>query len=146
MTQTDKTPRQRWMQVLARAGRDLLAYREALLALPHADIRAPQAGMVMVRGRAGGTGAAFNAGEAVVCRCVVRMDDGKLGHAYVLGRDLLVARLAAIADGALQGADSARWQTQLLAPLQQAQQARQAQRRSEVAGSKVDFFTMVRGD
>ena len=41
---------------------------------PHARLRGPETGLVMVRGRAGGGGAPFNLGEMTVTRCTVRAE------------------------------------------------------------------------
>ncbi|MDB5411691.1 MAG: hypothetical protein JWR10_26 [Rubritepida sp.] len=72
-------------------------------ALPaHRVIRGPEIGLTMLRGRAGGDGAAFNLGEATITRCSVSLDDGTLGHCWRLGRDRRAAELAALIDAALQ--------------------------------------------
>ena len=138
--------RQEWMQVLARAGQDLHAYSELLEQSPFQFIRAPETGMVMVRARMGGTGQAFNAGEMTVTRCVVRLSDGQLGYSYLAGRDKKSALLAALADAHLQGEQSSDWHRQVIQPLQKQQVKRRAQREQAVATSRVNFFTMVRGD
>lgn len=144
--QSTMTRRQEWMQILAKAGQDLLQYQAQIDGLQYEYIRAPEAGMVMVRGRAGGTGQAFNVGEVTVSRCVVRLADGNMGYSYVLGRSLLQAELAAVVDGMLQSASGAQWFEQIIVPLKEAQQLKRQQREQEVVGSKVNFFTMVRGD
>ena len=59
-------------------------------------LRRPETGLVMLRGRAGGTGQAFNLGEASVTRCSVRLSDGQVGTGYVLGRDQRKAELVAV--------------------------------------------------
>ncbi|TGV10408.1 phosphonate C-P lyase system protein PhnG [Alcaligenaceae bacterium 429] len=146
MEQNTVSTRQHWMKVLSRAGKALLPFQEQLLATPHEFIRAPETGMVMVRGRAGGTGMAFNVGETTVSRCVVRLSNGCEGYSYVLGRHMLVAKLAAIADALLQGEQQAHWLSTLIQPLEQAQQQARHAHQQDVATSKVDFFTMVRGD
>ncbi|MGG4604179.1 phosphonate C-P lyase system protein PhnG [Paenalcaligenes sp. Me131] len=146
MEQNTVSTRQHWMKVLSRAGKALLPFQEQLLATPHEYIRAPETGMVMVRGRAGGTGMAFNVGETTVSRCVVRLTNGCEGYSYVLGRNMLVARLAAIADALLQGEQQVHWLSTLIQPLEEAQQQARHAHQQDVATSKVDFFTMVRGD
>ena len=138
--------RQEWMQVLARAGQDLHRYSEILEQSNYQCIRAPETGMVMVRARMGGTGQAFNSGEMTVTRCVVRLDDGQLGYSYLAGRDKKAALLAALADAHLQGAESSYWHGQVIQPLQGQQAQLRAQREEEIAASRVNFFTMVRGD
>ena len=65
-------------------------------------LRGPEAGLVMVRGRAGGGGAPFNLGEMTATRCTVRTEAGFVGHAYVAGRNERQAELAALADALLQ--------------------------------------------
>lgn len=138
--------RQQWMQVLARAGQDLHAYADVLEQADYQCIRAPETGMVMVRARMGGTGQAFNAGEMTITRCVVRLADGQLGYSYLAGRDKKAALLAALADAHLQGEQANQWHSQVIKPLQAQQEQAQAQREQEIASSRVNFFTMVRGD
>jgi alpha-D-ribose 1-methylphosphonate 5-triphosphate synthase subunit PhnG len=138
--------RQRWMGVLARAGDELARYEAALKDIDYQLVRAPEIGMTLIRGRMGGTGAAFNLGEMSVTRCVVRLGDGRTGYSYVAGRDKRHAELAALADAHLQGRDQARWQQQVIAPLAAAQAARRAAQDAETASSKVEFFTLVRGE
>lgn len=138
--------RQRWMGVLARAGDELARYEAALKDTDYQLLRAPEIGMTLVRGRMGGTGAAFNLGEMTVTRCVVRLGDGRTGYSYVAGRDKRHAELAALADAHLQGRDQAHWQQQLIDPLAAAQAARRAAQDAETVSSKVEFFTLVRGE
>ncbi|MER9488337.1 phosphonate C-P lyase system protein PhnG [Mesorhizobium sp. M0220] len=110
-------------------------------------LRGPETGLVTVRGRIGGGGAPFNVGEATVTRATVRLASGHVGHCNALGRDKQKARLAAIADALWQ--DPARRnevETRIVAPLQAALAKARDQRRAETAATKVDFFTMVRGE
>lgn len=97
----------------------------------------------MVRGRMGGSGRPFNLGEMTVTRCVVQLDDDTAGVAYVTGRDRNRAQLAALADALLQ---TGRLPLSALEPLRQAQQEKLNQRSEAVATTKVDFFTLVRGE
>jgi alpha-D-ribose 1-methylphosphonate 5-triphosphate synthase subunit PhnG len=108
-------------------------------------VRGPEVGLVMVRGRAGGGGAPFNLGEATVSRASVRIVTGEVGHGYNLGRDLAKAEVIAIID-ALWQRDPARVEAEIIAPLQALAVAADRKRRDESAATKVDFFTMVRGD
>jgi alpha-D-ribose 1-methylphosphonate 5-triphosphate synthase subunit PhnG len=101
----------------------------------------------MVRGRAGGTGAPFNLGEMTVTRCSVALEDGRVGHAYVPGRDGLHAERAAVLDALLQDEGAReRLERLVIGPLVAARQAREEETRARVAGTKVEFFTMVRGE
>ena len=132
------------MAVLARAK---LAEVEAHLteALPpHTRLRGPEVGLAMVRGRAGGTGAAFNLGEMTVTRCTVRDEAGRIGHAVIAGRDPRQAELAAALDAALQDpARRDRLQRAVIAPLHAAQQAVRAATAGKAAATRVAFFTLA---
>jgi alpha-D-ribose 1-methylphosphonate 5-triphosphate synthase subunit PhnG len=132
------------MAVLARASADDLASASDGLLPEYQVLRGPEAGLVMVRGRAGGNGAPFNLGEASVVRCTVRTEAGQVGHAYCLGRDLRQAELAAVLDAALQ--DPAAHDTvraRVIAPLAEAQRERREQQCRRAAATRVEFFTMA---
>lgn len=137
--------RQDWMSLLAKAPPARLA---ALLGdLPdHVLLRGPEQGSVMLRGRIGGTGGAFNLGEMTVTRCSVRLGCGTVGHAWVQGRDKDHARRAAVADALMQTAAAARLRAEVLAPLRAEAAAARAARAGKAAATKVEFFTMVRGE
>jgi alpha-D-ribose 1-methylphosphonate 5-triphosphate synthase subunit PhnG len=101
----------------------------------------------MLRGRIGGDGAPFNVGEATVSRAAVRLASGEVGFGYTLGRDREKARMIALCDALVQSDDFADdVETQVIAPLQAAILARRSHRAAEVAATKVDFYTMVRGE
>ncbi len=135
--------RQAWMAVLARATADDLARLADGLLPPYTRLRGPEIGLVMLRGSAGGTGPAFNLGEATVARCTVRAGD-HLGHAYCLGRDLQQAELAAALDAALQDpARHDRVAAAVIAPLAAAQGAARAETARRAAATQVQFFTMA---
>src|SRR5215470_1784224 len=86
------------MAVLAQARAD--ETEQGLLAVTdrvdYVELRAPEIGLVMLHGRIGGDGAAFNLGEATVTRAAVQIASGEVGFAYILGRDQQKARLSAI--------------------------------------------------
>jgi alpha-D-ribose 1-methylphosphonate 5-triphosphate synthase subunit PhnG len=143
----EQAARQHWISVLSQTRRaDLLPYEAALRDAEYQLIRAPEIGMTLVRGRMGGSGAPFNVGEMSVTRCVVRLADGRTGYSYLAGRDKAHAELAALADAHLQGAQQAHWMHQLIQPLAQAQAERRSQQQAETAATKVEFFTLVRGE
>ena len=142
----DTSERRRWMGVLARADAASIAARlEAAPPLPAATrLRGPETGLVMARGRQGGDGAPFNLGEITVTRCSVRSAEGRIGHAYVAGRDMVQAELAARLDAALQ--DPARRPALLAAviePLAAAQAERAARDARRAAATRVEFLTMA---
>jgi alpha-D-ribose 1-methylphosphonate 5-triphosphate synthase subunit PhnG len=147
MKETRLADRQRWMAVLARADGAALAEAAGEFAgTPHHLLRPPETGMVMVRGRTGGSGHPFNLGEATVTRCTVQLGCGVLGHAYVLGRDGNKAALAALLDALLQTDAHNQVAARVVEPLAAGQEAQGAARQTAAAATKVDFFTMVRGD
>lgn len=111
------------------------------------DLRAPEVGLVMLRGRIGGNGAPFNVGEATVTRAVVQLASGQRGFAYILGRDEEKARLAAVCDALWQAEESRdRIEQHVLAPLRATLEQRSQHERARTAATKVDFFTLVRGE
>jgi len=140
--------RRRWMSVLALASLDELESRwREVAAPPHRMLRRPETGLVMVRGRAGGTGVRFNVGEVTVTRCAVELEGGAVGVAYVRGRDQRHAELAALLDALLQDQERRPGLEQaVVEPLAAAQAARRRAAAERVAPSRVEFFTMVRGD
>lgn len=144
MTQ-ENDARRGWMGLLARAGAARLA---ALLPeVPeHELLRPAEIGAVMVRGRVGGTGAPFNLGEMTVTRCVLRLACGAVGHAHVQGRDKGHALRAAAVDALMQTAQAEDIRAQVLTPLAAEEAARRQARAAKAAATKVEFFTMVRGE
>ena len=143
MTPEHKTDRQRWMAVLARATRaETMALLEGHALPGHTRLRGPELGLAMVQGRTGGGGTPFNVGEITVTRCTVRTEAGLVGHAYVAGRDLAKAELAAVLDAALQGPDGAVLAEAVIAPLAAQQAARRAEIEAKAAATRVQFFTM----
>lgn len=145
----DTSTRQRWMRVLAHSQPAALAARMNALSLaPGYDLlRAPEIGLVQIQARMGGTGARFFAGDATLTRAAIRLHSGTLGYGYVLGRDKAHAERCAVIDALLQ--EPPHFQTlmeTLISPLEADRAARLAARQAEVNTSRVDFFTLVRGD
>jgi alpha-D-ribose 1-methylphosphonate 5-triphosphate synthase subunit PhnG len=152
MSSTDQTSRQAQrraaMAVLAQSATVEIALHLDRLALPaHESLREPENGLVMVRGRIGGDGAAFNLGEATVSRAAVRLASGEAGFGYTLGRDCEKARMIALCDALVQcDAFSSVLETNVIAPLRAAMIDRRHQKAAEAAATRVDFYTMVRGE
>jgi alpha-D-ribose 1-methylphosphonate 5-triphosphate synthase subunit PhnG len=110
-------------------------------------LRGPEVGLVMIRGRAGGTGARFNLGEMTVTRCTVQMEDGTLGHAWIGGCDHRHAELASAFDALLQDpASGVILGGGLIDTLARRRADRREAAAARVAPSRVEFFTMVRGE
>ncbi|MBA7468154.1 MAG: phosphonate C-P lyase system protein PhnG [Bradyrhizobium icense] len=143
-----KVQRKAAMNVLAHADGDAIARCLGAIELPvHTDLREAENGLVMVRGRIGGDGAPFNLGEATVSRAAVRLASGEVGFGYTLGRDLEKARMIALCDAMVQShalADSV--EAKVLAPLRAAMLAHRERKSAEAAATRVDFYTMVRGE
>ncbi|MEL6684834.1 MAG: phosphonate C-P lyase system protein PhnG, partial [Pseudomonadota bacterium] len=99
-----------------------------------------------VRGRAGGTGAPFNLGEMTVTRCALTLATGEVGHAYIQGRRKADAEAAALVDAMMQTSAAETVRTQVLDPLAAQITAAKAARAEKAAATKVDFFTMARGE
>ncbi len=146
MTATED--RKAWMSLLAKVPtQELGRLWESFGHTPrYGWLRAPEAGGVMVRGRAGATGAPFNLGEMTVTRCSLKLESGEVGHAYVQGRDKQHATRAALVDALMQTDRAGAVRRQILEPLRDALDTARASRAKKAAATKVDFFTMVRGE
>lgn len=146
-------------RVLALTPRDRLEAQWASLGVHenHRCVRGPETGMAMVRGRMGGTGNAFNLGEMTLTRASVALEDdtsgggslgsGLLGHGWVRGRDHRHAELIALIDACAQrDALRERIDAELVEPLAAELASRDAEASRAAAATRVNFFTMVRGE
>lgn len=146
---TPHAARQRWMRALALGTQSRLeAAWNALEAPPAYNLlRRPEVGLVMLQGRAGNNGPRFNLGEMSVTRCSVVLQDGPAGHAWIAGRRPRHAELAALFDALMQRPDlEARLEAALIGPLLAEREAELARRAAEVEPTRVNFFTMKRGE
>src|SRR6201998_277197 len=136
------------MAVLAHSDATAIAGHLGTIALPvHENLREPENGIVMVRGRIGGDGAPFNFGEATVSRAAVRLASGVVGFGYALGRDRQKARMIALCDALLQSDEFADVvEANVLAPLRAAMASERNRSAAETAATRVDFYTLVRGE
>lgn len=144
----ESAERKAWMGLLAKApeGR-VVALLDATMARPDFKwLRAPEIGSTMVRGRAGGTGASFHIGEMTVTRCALTLVGGEVGHAYIQGRRKSDAEAAALVDALMQGRDAGKIRKAILEPLEAEQIAAKAARAEKAAATKVEFFTIARGE
>jgi alpha-D-ribose 1-methylphosphonate 5-triphosphate synthase subunit PhnG len=152
MSLTDQTGKQARrkaaMMVLAHSDAADIAEHLDRLALPdHDALREPESGLVMVRGRIGGDGAAFNLGEATVSRAAVRLASGEVGFGYTLGRDREKARMIALCDALMQSEEFvATVEASVITPLRAVMLAQRQQKAAQSAATRVDFYTMVRGE
>ncbi|MDO8379528.1 phosphonate C-P lyase system protein PhnG [Phenylobacterium sp.] len=139
--------RRRWLSILAKAqpGEVLSAWEDLEARPEYRALRSPEIGMVLVRGRMGGTGDAFNLGEMTVTRAAVRLDSGETGIGYAAGRDRKHAEIAAAVDAMMQSADlRPAVEGAVIAKLARTQDERRSTSARKAAATKVDFFTMVR--
>ncbi len=110
------------------------------------DLRPPETGLVMTRGRIGGDGRPFNLGEATVTRAAVRLSNGETGFAYHLGRDRAKARLAATLDALWQVPARRAAVEAALQPVAARRDEERAAEARRIAATRVTFFTMARGE
>lgn len=147
-TVSENNPRKAWMGLLAKApeGR-VAALLDAEISRPAFTwLRAPEIGSTMVRARAGATGAPFNLGEMTLTRCALTLETGEVGHSYIQGRRKSDAEVAALVDALMQTAMASRLRETVLEPLETEMATVKAARAAKAAATKVDFFTMTRGE
>ncbi|CNE80495.1 phosphonate C-P lyase system protein PhnG [Yersinia nurmii] len=143
--------RQGWMSVLAHSqSEDLLAHWQTLNLSPRYQvIRAPEIGLNQLQARMGATGRRFILGDMTITRAVVRLEENDeiYGYSYVAGRNKPHAERCALLDALLQQtALHELLQKTVITPLAALQQERRQQRARAIATSRVDFFTLVRGE
>lgn len=148
MSEPHTHPRRRRLDALATGDGALLRRLWAAVDEPaHETLRGPETGLVALRGRIGGGGAPFHFAEATVSRASVRLENGATGHAVALGRDTDKVRIAALVDAMAQDAADAAWlDREVVEPLRRDRERRDRARETEAAATKVDFFTLVRGE
>jgi len=145
---TPPSDRKVWMSLLSKApeGR-LTTLLEATMPRPNFDwLRRPEIGTVMVQGRTGATGAPFNVGEMTVTRCALRLACGTVGHGYVQGRSKTAAEAAALVDALMQTSAATIIRAAVLDRIAAERDSTRRNRAEKAAATKVDFFTMVRGE
>ncbi len=142
--------RKQALDILAGAPADVLFQHYDLMAsdMPAATpVRGPEIGTVMVRGKIGGGGAAFNLGEASVTRATVKLESGEVGHSVVLGRDQTKARIVAHLDALRQRPDwVSRIDGEIIRPALAVMEDEQRRKAEETEATRVDFFTVARGE
>lgn len=143
----DRQRRQAAMAVLVHAQASEIAALLAEAGTPKYETLRAQQGLVMMRGRIGGDGAPFNLGEATVARAAVRLESGEVGFGYALGRDEQKAGLIAVCDAMIQSQghrDAV--EQRIVMPLGKKLSDARAQQAARTAATRVDFYTMVRGE
>ncbi|MDR2455434.1 MAG: phosphonate C-P lyase system protein PhnG [Deltaproteobacteria bacterium] len=108
-------------------------------------LKGPEAGLLMVRGKVSGSGAAFNLGEALLTRCVLAIGD-KVGYGFKLGLDPEGALLSAMGDALAQDPEKRGQMDSIALSLEEAINEGDALEREKALKTKVDFLTMTRGE
>lgn len=153
-SQPAQVVRQRRIAALSLADEIMLETEAAKLpdSFSYIFLRRPEPGLVMLEGRAGNTGQRFNLGEMLITRCVVRLESQESnivseGYGFAQGNRPRHAELAAMFDALLQQKN---WEESLerslIGPLIAGRKEQLRKRAEETADTKVDFFTMVRGE
>ena len=141
--------RQHWMSIMARADyQEFAEYWQSTNISPEfTSLRPAEIGMIMLKGKVNGDGNAFNMGEATITRCSVQFSSGVIGSSYILGRNKQHAELAAVVDAQLQqGEFNEQIVENVLLPLSILHEQKQTQYQSKAIKTKVDFFTLLRGE
>jgi alpha-D-ribose 1-methylphosphonate 5-triphosphate synthase subunit PhnG len=77
----------------------------------------------------------------------VRLSSGEVGFGYTLGRDGAKAQLIALCDALIQTSQfSETIEAKVLTPLRARVAAERKRKAAETAATKVDFYTLVRGE
>ncbi|MDR0355359.1 MAG: phosphonate C-P lyase system protein PhnG [Deltaproteobacteria bacterium] len=111
----------------------------------HVFLRRPETGLVMVRGRLGNVGQAFNLGEMLVTRCTIQYQS-RLGHGWSPGRTARQAELVALGDALGQCPEHAEAIDRLTEELEEVKRHQDAVRQAEIQKTRVQFFALVRGE
>ncbi|WP_394144131.1 phosphonate C-P lyase system protein PhnG [Vibrio atypicus] len=140
--------RRQWMAALARCEHHALSkyWQQFGLNPQYHFVREPEVGLAQVRARMGSTGNPFNMGDVTITRTVIQLDSGELGYSYITGRNKAHSEVAAVVDALMQTSLQMDLQERLINPLNAELVEKEQSRAKQVSASKVDFFTMVRGE
>jgi alpha-D-ribose 1-methylphosphonate 5-triphosphate synthase subunit PhnG len=109
-------------------------------------LRTPEIGSIMAQGRMGVTGDKFNIGEVTITRCSLKLNCGTIGHSYVQGRSKKKAEISALCDALMQTKMSKEINKNIIIPLEKIKKDNKDKILSKAEATKVDFFTLVRGE
>jgi alpha-D-ribose 1-methylphosphonate 5-triphosphate synthase subunit PhnG len=149
MTTDTKPQRQINLSVLAKAplAQMLKYWREINVDTTFTFLKKPEVGMAMVRAQAGGGSENFNMGEMTMTRCVIRLDSDEVGYGFVAGRSKKKSELIAIIDACWQKESLKNMiEEKIIEPLYRLQITSAKKVVENTKTSKVNFFTMVRGE
>ena len=137
-----------WMSLLATSNQsDLLnLWEQKKIKVNYVWLRTPEIGSIMAQGRMGVTGDKFNIGEVTITRCSLKLNCGTIGHSYVQGRSKKKAEISALCDALMQTKMSKEINKNIIIPLGKIKKDNKRKILSKAEATKVDFFTLVRGE
>ena len=140
--------RKSWMSLLATSSQsDLLnLWEQKKIKVNYVWLRTPEIGSIMAQGRMGVTGDKFNIGEVTITRCSLKLNCGTIGHSYVQGRSKKKAEISALCDALMQTKMSKEINKNIIIPLEKIKKDNKHKILSKSEATKVDFFTLVRGE
>ena len=140
--------RKSWMSLLATSNKnDLLnLWEQKKINIRYDWLRTPEIGSIMAQGRMGVTGDKFNIGEVTITRCSLKLNCGTIGHSYVQGRSKKKAEISALCDALMQTEMSNEINKSIIIPLEKIKNNNKDKILSKAEATKVDFFTLVRGE
>jgi alpha-D-ribose 1-methylphosphonate 5-triphosphate synthase subunit PhnG len=140
--------RKSWMSLLATSNQsDLLnLWEQKKIKVNYVWLRTPEIGSIMAQGRMGVTGDKFNIGEVTITRCSLKLNCGTIGHSYVQGRSKKKAEISALCDALMQTKMSKEINKNIIIPLEKIKKDNKRKILSKAEATKVDFFTLVRGE
>ena len=140
--------RKSWMSLLATSNQsDLLnLWEQKKIKVNYVWLRTPEIGSIMAQGRMGVTGDKFNIGEVTITRCSLKLNCGTIGHSYVQGRSKKKAEISALCDALMQTEMSNEINKSIIIPLEKIKKNNKDNILSKAEATKVDFFTLVRGE
>ncbi len=140
--------RKSWMSLLATSNQsDLLnLWEQKKIRVNYIWLRTPEIGSIMAQGRMGVTGDKFNIGEVTITRCSLKLNCGTIGHSYVQGRSKKKAEISALCDALMQTKMSKEINKNIIIPLEKIKKDNKHKILSKAEATKVDFFTLVRGE
>lgn len=140
--------RQEWISLLGSADPVWLEKQNTCLNLDLEPvfIVKPETGMIMMQARQDGSGPRFNLGEVTVSRCILKLGT-TMGYSMVMGSNLRHAQLAALFDALLQKPEQGlNLQNNLVPKLRQIRDQKRREYKEDIETSKVEFFTLKRGE
>lgn len=143
-----KSLRKKNLSILAKANDDFLLkiFNQSSLPQSYVWLRKPEIGTVMVQGRIGAVGDQFNLGEITVTRCSLKIKGEIVGHGYSKGRNKEKVKIIALCDALSQTSKIEQVKKYILEPLRIEESKNQKLEKEKAAATKVEFFTMARGD